>query len=379
MIKVYKKNDSFLDLKIKNYENKDFNLVLAEIIKKKINNFSSNSKRKILRKVLNDLTLQYKKENKFELKKNVKKEIEGLSNEEICEYLIHRYRYELFPPNHILDNYPPYLQIETTSVCNYRCIFCYQTDNIFNKKSNGFMGHMSFNTFKNIIDQAEKNIQFISIASRGEPLMCPDIIPMLKYTQGKFLNLKLNTNASLLDEKKSYAILESGVRTLVFSADASDSKSYSEFRVNGKFDNILKNIKKFNEIKNNFFSESKIITRVSGVKVSNKQNIDDMNNFWGELVDQVAFVDYVPWENVYESNKTNIEIPCSDLWRRMFVWWDGKINPCDVDYKSELEIGNINKIKIADAWNSENYNKIRSSHLEKMRNSVSPCNRCSVI
>ena len=35
MIKVYKKNDSFLDLKIKNYENKDFNLVLAEIIKKK--------------------------------------------------------------------------------------------------------------------------------------------------------------------------------------------------------------------------------------------------------------------------------------------------------------------------------------------------------
>ena len=37
MIKVYKKNDSFLDLKIKNYENKDFNLVLAEIIKKKIN------------------------------------------------------------------------------------------------------------------------------------------------------------------------------------------------------------------------------------------------------------------------------------------------------------------------------------------------------
>ena len=90
-------------------------------------------------------------------------------------------------------------------MCNYRCIFCYQTDKSFTGRSNGFMGHMNFEMFKRIIDEAQGNVEFVSIASRGEPLMCPDINQMLSYTRGKFLNLKMNTNASVLNEEKSHA------------------------------------------------------------------------------------------------------------------------------------------------------------------------------
>ena len=100
------------------------------------------------------------------------------------------------------------------------------------------MGHMAFETFKNIVDQAEGNIEFISLASRGEPLMCKDIEKMLLYTKNKFLNLKINTNASMLTEKKIHAILNSGVKTLSFSADAADEKSYAELRVNGNLNKI---------------------------------------------------------------------------------------------------------------------------------------------
>ena len=47
---------------------------------------------------------------------------------------------------------------------------------------------------------------------------------MLLYTTGKFLNLKINTNASMLTEK-IHAVLQSGSsKTLVFSADAADEK-----------------------------------------------------------------------------------------------------------------------------------------------------------
>ena len=106
--------------------------------------------------------------------------------DKVPQYLYHRYRYEIFPQKKILDNYPPYLQIEPTSICNYRCVFCYQTDNVFNKKSNNFMGHMAYETFKNIVDQAEGNIEFISLASRGEPLMCKDIEKMLLYKKQIF-------------------------------------------------------------------------------------------------------------------------------------------------------------------------------------------------
>ena len=111
---------------------------------------------------------------------------------------------------------------------------------------------MTFDTFKNIIDQIEGKIEFISLASRGEPLICKDIDKMLLYTTGKFLNLKINTNASMLTEKKIHTVLQSGVKTLVFSADAADEKNYSKLRVNGDLKRILKNIDLFNEIRSDF-------------------------------------------------------------------------------------------------------------------------------
>ena len=66
----------------------------------------------------------------------------------------------------ILDEYPPYLQIEPSSICNYRCVFCFETDKSFTTKKNGFMGTMEVDLFKDIIDEAKDNIEFISLASR---------------------------------------------------------------------------------------------------------------------------------------------------------------------------------------------------------------------
>jgi radical SAM protein with 4Fe4S-binding SPASM domain len=381
MNKVYKKFNSFLELKVKKRVDQKFFLgQLKRILDTEINrNSFSKKEKKIFNQILIDLFNPPKKSyTKFSLTPNVIKEIQTLKVEQIINYLIHRYRYEIYPQMQIKDDYPPYLQIEPTSICNYRCVFCYQTDNAFNKRSQGYMGHMSFDTFKLIVDQAEENIEFISLASRGEPLLCPDIKKMLFYTKDKFLNLKINTNASLLDEKMSYAILESGVKTLVFSADAADSKLYGELRVNGKFEKIVKNIEKFQEIRSKHFN-SKIITRVSGVKVKKEQKIEKMNKFWNNLADQVAFVDYVPWENVYQSKKINIKKPCSDLWRRMFIWWNGDTNSCDVDYKSTLMVGNIKYKNINELWNSERYVLLRNKHNMKKRKQISPCNRCNVV
>ena len=382
MKKVYKKYNSFYGLRLKKqYSYDKFLKNLKIILNEKSNLLSLRQDHiKILNFVKRDLFLSGNKGRPiFTLTPNVIKEIQTIDKKDIPKYLVHRYRYEIYPQLRISDEFPPYLQIEPTSICNYRCVFCYQTDEKFNKRSTGFMGHMKLDTFKLLIDQAEGNVEFISLASRGEPLLCPDIKKMLAYTREKFLNFKINTNASLLDEKMSHAILESGVRTLVFSADAADSALYSKLRVNGKLEKILKNIKKFQEIRKKNYSNVKIITRVSGVKVSDQQNLDEMEKYWGNFVDQVAFVNYVPWENVYVSKDSNIQTPCSDLWRRMFVWWDGKVNPCDVDYKSELSPGFIKDSNISELWKSDNYNKLRKKHETNLRNKISPCKKCIVI
>ncbi len=103
-----------------------------------------------------------------------------------------------------------------------------------------------------------------------------------------------------------------------------------------------------------------------------------MNNFWSEYVDQIAFVDYNPWENSYEKPANDINQPCSDLWRRMFIWWDGKVNPCDVDYKSKLSVGNIRDYNISEIWKNEKYQFLRLEHLNKNRQQIKPCASCYV-
>jgi radical SAM protein with 4Fe4S-binding SPASM domain len=378
---VYTKQDSFVEIR----HSRPLSDVLPRI-KKLRENFDavnlSHQQKGILKLALGEIFDEIKLDKKklpFTLHSFNIAEIDKLRDEEIPRFLIYRYRYETFPQRFKLDDFPPCLQIEPASICNYRCLFCYQIDGEFTKKDNGMMGTMSFDLFKQIIDQAEGRCEAITLASRGEPLICPDFEPMIKYASGKFLALKINTNAWFLDEKLCYAILEAGVNTVVFSADASSEPAYSRLRVNGKLGKVYANIKKFRDVREKYFPESRVITRVSGVKVPSADSLEDMEKFWGELVDQVAFVNYNPWENSYEKPINSIDFPCSDLWRRMFVWWDGTVNPCDSDYKSKLKIGSVSENSISRLWNSESYSRLRSAHLEQKRGECSPCNKCVVI
>ncbi len=380
---MYQKHDSFVAIKHK--EDKKINLAINRIVKVAKDSLKlkelSLASQEIFKKAINDLTdkKNINKKNKFILKSNVVAEINTIEDKYLPKYLVHRYRYEIFPQTKTIDNFPPYLQIEPTSICNYQCVFCFETDKTFTDKKNGYMGQMSLDLFKKVVDQAEGNVEFVSIASRGEPLACTDITKMLEYTVEKFLNLKLNTNASLLDEKKCHAILSGGVKTIVFSADAATEPLYSKLRVNGNLAKVLKNIENFKKIHETKYSKNPIISRVSGVKFNDKQNLNSMEKLWGDLVDQVAFVNYNPWENTYEKDPNDLQEPCSDLWRRMFVWWDGKINPCDVDYKSKLSVGVFPDKKLSEIWKSIAYTHLRQAHMKHQRIKLTPCRSCIVI
>ncbi len=383
-IKTYKKKDSFVKLENKkNFAINSLNkTIITALNNENIINSLNNDEKDIIKSLKKDFLNNSQKNDPkiFTLKENTIAEINTFSeSKDIIKYLINRYKYEIFPVIKKISDYPPLVQIEPSSICNFRCVFCFETDKTFTDKKSGHMGTMKLELFKKIIDEIEGKVQFVTLASRGEPLVSKEINEMIKYTSGKFLNLKINTNASLLTEEKIHAVLSSNVKTMVFSADAADSDLYKKLRVNGSLEKTIANIKKFKEIHNKHYANNKIITRVSGVKFSKEQNFEEMKKLWGDLVDQVAFVDYNPWENSYEKKPNGLSTPCSDLWRRMFIWWDGKINPCDVDYKSKLSVGNVMNKKIDYLWNSDFYNNLRKKHLDNKRQSISPCNACTVI
>ena len=97
-------------------------------------------------------------------------------------------------------------------------------------------------------------------------------------------------------------------------------------------------------------------------------------DFWIKRSDHVTASFPLERWNTYE-NEVHSEIndPCENLWDRMYIWFDGIVNPCDADYKSFLSFGNVNNSTIKDIRNkiveyldtkfkgNENFKKIVNS------------------
>ena len=347
------------DLKKKKLSLKDRKLILKviESYKKRINNQSLNK-------------------DEFVLTKHEINEFFSLENKNILRYVVYRYKYNIYPKLKILEEYPPNIQIEPTSMCNLRCIMCYQSDKSFSSKSAGFMGYMKSDLLKKVVDEIEGKIEGVTFASRGEPTLHKQLDEFLKYCEGKFLGLKLNTNATLLDEKKINLLLSSDLQSLVLSIDEKNKENYEKIRVNAKFEKIMRNLDLLKNIREKKYKNSKVKIRISGVKINTDQNVEEMNQFYKEFADEIILVNYTPWESAYDNEINDIKLECSELYRRIFVWQDGKVNPCDYDYKSVLSKWNAKDHTIKSIWNSEYYNKIRNLHRLKERKKIEPCNRC---
>lgn len=92
---------------------------------------------------------------------------------------------------------PPSLQIEPTNFCNINCICC-PTDRMVRKK-----GHMDFELFRKIIDEASKiGVRRVHLLLHGEPMIHPRIVDMIRYIKSKSIAINLTTNGMLFSKEK---------------------------------------------------------------------------------------------------------------------------------------------------------------------------------
>ena len=306
----------------------------------------------------------------FYNKKNVNK---------IFRYMNFRFFFEQVSQKKIETDYPPYLLIEPVSTCNLRCPFCFQTDKTFTKKP--FMGTMKLDLFKNIIDEADKlGVGAITIASRGEPTLHKDLGEMLKYTKNKenIFEVKLNTNGTKLTEDLCNQIFESEVNQVVISADHYEKKTFEELRKNSNFENIVKNVNTLFQTRKKFKNPLTEI-RVSGVDYYKSTDKNKFHDFWIKTSDEVTIGNALErWDTYNNKIHHDINDPCENLWDRMYVWFDGKVNPCDADYKSYLSYGNVKEFSIKQLWNNKKIQTLRNQHLTNQRKEINPCNKCGV-
>ena len=84
------------------------------------------------------------------------------------------------------------------------------------------------------------------------------------------------------------------------------------------------------------------------------------------------------WDTYHNPKDIAGQLPCNYLWERMYIWYDGLCNPCDIDYKSELSVGSVLDQSISQIWHNKKFTELRNAHLNSKRNMVYPCDRCPV-
>ena len=295
--------------------------------------------------------------------------------EKHLEYIHYRISMRRVKNDYKTLDFPLYLLIEPTSVCNLKCPMCFQTDQTFTTKK--YMGMMDFNLFSEITKEAKSiGVKAITLASRGEPTLHPRFTDMISNLRNlDFLDLKINTNATKLDERKIRSILENEINEFVLSIDSASSTEYEKLRFGAKFEKTLETVKLLKSLTDEY-PNRKTLTRISGVKVHDEQNWDAFYKFWSPYVDQVGWVDSEMRWDTYNNEIAKIDDPCVYPFERLYIWHDGVANPCDVDYKSLLSPGKYPEMNLLKLW--ENQNSIRLQHQVGDRNTLVPCDRCGV-
>ncbi len=273
---------------------------------------------------------------------------------------------------------PIRLWIEATSLCNYRCIMC---PNKELKKQD--KGYMEFDLYKKIIDEAKDFVFDINLAHRGESLLHPQLYKMICYAKENHLFTKLHTNGSLLTEEMSRKIIHSGLDRLSFSFDGFQKETYEKIRKGGDFNNTIKNIKRFLEIKKSLRSK-KPETVIEVINFDNfslsrleKEKEKFKNRFKGLPLNSFVSKELHNWAGEIENKgSTNKYSKCPFPWNAMVIFWDGKVLPCTQDFFGYYPVGSVNEKSLKQIWNSSSLVKLREKLVRKDIEDLKACSNC---
>jgi sulfatase maturation enzyme AslB (radical SAM superfamily) len=132
---------------------------------------------------------------------------------------------------------PRMLTLETTSRCNLRCVMCPQGIDAVDRPK-----HLEESMIEGLwrfIGQA-RSIQLHGI---GEPLASPAFWKSLAFIPAN-CDASINTNLTVLDEKRLHRLVDSNIRVINVSLDAATALTYQRIR-GFPFEEVLTNVRRF--------------------------------------------------------------------------------------------------------------------------------------
>lgn len=332
---------------------------------------------------------------------------------------------------HKLKNHPPSLIFLMNNACNARCIMC-GLSYANNKNS----CEITLENYKKMLNNLNmEKVTEITFSGGGEPLLCKDLIKIVRYTKRRYPEVKLYlyTNGTALSEKFAREFIKQKFCEIVISINASTAETHQKIMEISTFDRVVRNIRNLVLLRNN----SQANTQIQLSFVALLLNIEDLPGLitlGSDLgVDEVSMQycrfysrkfkldsnecdstldkkyslffhkdhsDEVLKETIHLAKLKKIKFlheplfsdskfnkkSCIWPWTTILIGPRGEIYPCGggevMFYKSvrdhKLYFGNLLQEHISQFWNNEDFKRLRQSCDYRNKNkSITQCYSCN--
>jgi radical SAM protein with 4Fe4S-binding SPASM domain len=208
---------------------------------------------------------------------------------------------------------------------------------------------------------------------------------MIKYAKDRSVEpIVLITNGTALTEDNSNALLDLGVDHVIISIDGVSKDTFEKIRKGANFERVNENVLRLIRLREARGQNKPAINlRIIRMKETERE-IEPFFMKWRSALgaeDQVSVNEYNTWASAVEDRsigqkQTPENSPCKQLWKMCFIYWNGDVAPCCVDYNGDLVLGNVKDSSIVEIWRGKDLKRMRRFHLCGQRNKYSLCARC---
>jgi MoaA/NifB/PqqE/SkfB family radical SAM enzyme len=253
---------------------------------------------------------------------------------------------------------PEIVQIESTNICNAKCVFCPRDD--MHRKQ----GIMSVDLFRKIVDECvELGITHVRMHNYGEAFIDKRLVEKVRYAKEHGIQeVGMISNGSLITENIARGMIDARLDAINISVDASGKEVFEATRIGLKYDKVIANIERLVRLRGESGRRRpKLI--LSFVRQNNSADEQAFIEHWRTIADKVHVTDLHNWAGTLNSD-SDVNYPCYRPWLTFTVLWDGRVSLCCADFDGKTVLGDLNTSSIREIWNAEPYRDARRQHLE---------------
>jgi MoaA/NifB/PqqE/SkfB family radical SAM enzyme len=253
---------------------------------------------------------------------------------------------------------PEIVQIESTNICNAKCVFCPRDD--MDRKQ----GVMDMALFRKVADEcAALGIEHVRKHNYGEPFVDRSLVEKVRYAkQVGIPQVGMISNGSLISEEAARGMIEAGLDAINISVDASGKDVFEKTRVGLKYDKVIGNIERLVRLRADAGkTRPKLI--LSFVRQDNSEDERAFIEHWRKIADKIHVTDLHNWAGTL-NQQSQVNYPCYRPWLTFTALWDGRVSLCCADFDGRTILGDLRTQSIQEIWNSEAYRAVRRQHLE---------------